>query len=346
MDGLRPSQTSRQAHHFAASLINGAHEATTFADVAFGTQGLRLGVTRQDDLGALIRGAFRPIHASASRFSLSVIRHDDLPALPQAEWARPWINSGQEVASTVAYPYRLLFDRVVGVIHALDQRDGRAAIWVRHESEVDRRSFITPFRIMLSWLANLIDAEVVHASAAMVNGHAVAFSGASGSGKSTLALALGIAGHPMIADDCLLIEDGRVHAVYTRAKVDSQSQRLLGIAEHRLVTLPDAPRAKKVLPLDGTGVSVTHSAPLAAWGLPVLGSRPGIYPLSRRRAYRMLATDSLREVIGGRARNRLRLARACAAHPAFRVMLTSSMGDNVETVRRLVEGLPLLEEVH
>ena len=57
---------------------------------------------------------------------------------------------------------------------------------------------------------------VMHASAVrMKDGRIVAFSGPSGRGKSTLALALSQAGHEVITDDCLLLEDtgGQVRAI-------------------------------------------------------------------------------------------------------------------------------------
>ncbi|NND57338.1 MAG: hypothetical protein HKN57_08795, partial [Xanthomonadales bacterium] len=53
---------------------------------------------------------------------------------------------------------------------------------------------------------------VMHASAVRLrDGRIIAFSGPSGRGKSTLALALSQAGHEVITDDCLLLEQGDGH---------------------------------------------------------------------------------------------------------------------------------------
>lgn len=59
-----------------------------------------------------------------------------------------------------------------------------------------------------------LDALVLHASAVVVDGTAVAFSGPGGSGKSTLALMLERAGHSVLCDDALLVtvENGRAAA--------------------------------------------------------------------------------------------------------------------------------------
>ena len=57
---------------------------------------------------------------------------------------------------------------------------------------------------------------VIHASAVeLSNGLAVAFTGPSGQGKSTLATAFSRAGHSLVSDDCLLLENrgGAVHVL-------------------------------------------------------------------------------------------------------------------------------------
>jgi len=46
----------------------------------------------------------------------------------------------------------------------------------------------------------------LHASAVVVGGRAVAFVGESGKGKSTLAASLATQGHPLLADDCLVLK--------------------------------------------------------------------------------------------------------------------------------------------
>lgn len=49
----------------------------------------------------------------------------------------------------------------------------------------------------------------LHGSAVMIEGGAVAFVGETGRGKSTLAASFASAGHPVITDDCLMLEHGR-----------------------------------------------------------------------------------------------------------------------------------------
>jgi hypothetical protein len=332
MDGRRRDPISQQAELLSRALLeaSGAFHGEG-RPVSFGSSGLWLRAPANPSTGPLISSAFRTNCGSPPRLSLTVISHDEIPPLPSLEWARPWIDTVREIPSTITYPHRILIDRVVGLVLVLDQSEGRAVAWLRHQQEMDLRSLFTPFRVLLSWLANLFDGEVIHASAAVIDGRALVLSGGSGSGKSTLALALGLAGHPILADDCLLVEGATVHSVFSRAKIDDHSQRMLGLPDSALVRFPDAPRAKQLLQLDGATIPVASAAPLGAWGMPRVSKHSAWYRLNARRAHMMLATDSLREVHGGTTRNRVRLATMAASAPAYRLVLSDSRHDSVAT---------------
>jgi hypothetical protein len=337
MDGLGNAQTRRRALEFGFRVLAAAESIPSIERaVSFGPSGLRLSLTRLDPVGELIDAAFLhtdPVHDSPS---LTVLRHDDLSALPDAEWARTWVEMRIEVPQHISYPYRILFDRVVGVIYVLDQISGRAAIWIRHPTEIDVRSLFTPFRIMLSWLANRVDAEVLHAAGVVVDGWGLVLSGDSGSGKSTLALSLAAANQGIVADDCLLLHDGSIHAIYSRAKVDLWTAQQLGFTEVTYHPASSSKSTKGLVALDEHPGFCTH-APLRLIGLPVTGFRTaGYVAVSQRRAYQLVAGDTLREVIGGSTRNRLRLARLARSHRAFRLMLARSLPENVAEVRELI----------
>lgn len=334
MDGPSPGRRSEQARRFAEQLIaRSSAGAQSWRAARLGPRTLNLGIRDDDPLSEFIRDAFLPGREAPGMLELSVTRAGDLDRLPPLEWAREWIDTGRIVPIEVTYPYRVFFDRQVGIVYALDQMSGRGAVWVRRDRELDLRSFITPFRLMLSWLANLFDAEVVHASAAAVDGQALLMSGASGSGKSTLAIALGMAGHGFIADDCVLLHGDAVYAVYSRAKLDGRAETLLGSHGLDLQRLAATPRSKGFFRVEDLGGAFVAEHHLGALGFPVLSTTTGHYRLPQRRAYRMLSADSLREIFGGGARNRLRLATAVRRHPAYRVLLSTSMEDNVAAIR-------------
>jgi hypothetical protein len=334
MAGPRFDRASDRGRRFAQELIDTAHAgARTWQESRIGPYGLRVGSRTDDALARLVLGAFLPGGAQPVRFSLAVARHGERLGLPPVEWAWDWIARGQPVAAEVTAPYRVFCDRTTGIAYALDTTDGRAAVWIRHERELDLRSFITPFRLMMSWFADTFGGEVVHASAAVVDGRAVAFSGASGSGKSTLAIGLGLSGHPMISDDCLLVHDGVAYAVFGRAKLDGEAERIVGARGLHLHSLPDTPRAKRFFAVTDLGAGFVGESPLHAWGFPVLGLGTGHFRMTPHRAYQELGADSLREVFGGDRSNRLRLVRLTHRYPAYRLLLGRSMAENVEVVR-------------
>lgn len=339
MAGLRHDRIRRAAHHFAETLLASANQQErSWRTVPLGSSAFELGVNASHELGRMIDGAFLPGTPQTSQLRLAVL-HQDEARLPSTLWARSFIEQRVEVPAEIADPFRIFFDAVVGVVYVLDRRDGRSVVWVRRSSEVDRRSFITPFRIMLSWLGDLIDVEVVHAAAAIVDGRGVAFSGPSGSGKSTIAIALGLDGDQVVADDCVVIDSGIIHAVYARAKVDPFAQKLLGLDDEVLSVVPDTPRAKRILDLPSMGDSFRPSAPLEMWMNPVRSRTSDWYPITARRMHRLLATDSLREVVGAGSSNHSRLARLAWRVPSCRLLLSPDVAANTAMVRRAVSSM-------
>jgi hypothetical protein len=332
MAGRRLASSSRRAHLFAEEILSRSRDTIKHQRmVRLGDRGLNLGVSRRDQLGTLIADAFIPDVGASPWAELSISRRDDIPVLPSLEWAQEWILRGQEIPQSITYPYRIFFDRIVGLLYVLDQSTRHASVWIRHDQEIDLRSFITPFRLMISWLANMDNAELVHASCAVINGQGVVFAGGPGVGKSTISLAAGIEGYRVISDDSVIIQNHVVHAVYSRAKVTEESRELLGLDARSVTHLPAHARAKGFVTLaDLAGFQ--KRAPLTALCFPVLNPRTGHYQLTPRAAYQLLATHSLPEVLGGGPRNVLRLARTAQGVPAWRALFGTNMAINLAQV--------------
>src|SRR5438876_10672180 len=108
----------------------------------------------------------------------------------------------------------------------------------------------------------------LHASAVLVGGVAVAFSGEAGAGKSTTAAALALRGAPAVCEDIAAIEENRGHFFvqpgYARVCLwPDAAEKLLGTKE----ALPNLTPTwdKKYLPLDGERASFAEGiAPLGA----------------------------------------------------------------------------------
>jgi hypothetical protein len=308
-------------------------------DVALGPRALKIGVSGNTCVAELIRGAYLPSAARARQLTLSVVESNHIPQLPPLDWARAWIAGDHQIPEDITFPYRIMFDRQVGVVYALDIEAEHGVIWIRRPSEVDMRSFITPFRIMLSWLAGLFGGEVIHGSAAVVGGAGILLSGPSGSGKSTTAIALALGGHVMVSDDCVLVHQGHVYAVYSRAKVD-RLRGLPGVTDKvRIQRLVGTAIGKDFFALEDLGESFARSARLHGLAFPKMSRSPGFFRISRERARLLLTEDSLRETKGGTQENVLRLAHLAIRYPAFRLLLAENPAEREVLLERLAAAV-------
>jgi hypothetical protein len=116
-------------------------------------------------------------------------------------------------------------------------------------------------------VVNLRGAEALHASAVLVDGGAVAFTGPTGTGKSTLAAELGRAGHPVIADDCMVVIDGgatfEVVPAYPGLRLWEDARRHLDLGEQPAEPVADY-SDKQRLVLEAPFVDPAGTYPLRA----------------------------------------------------------------------------------
>lgn len=138
---------------------------------------------------------------------------------------------------------------------------------------------------------NLPGDEVVHATAVRTPRGVCAFVGPSGLGKSTLAASFGAAGHPVLADDCLILREAAGEIVATPgypgvrlledaiAAIVDDSVATASIAEdyekRRVVMAPSGAEQDTPLPLSRIYILRRVAA----------DARPSIVPLSGREAF-------------------------------------------------------------
>lgn len=322
MAGPSPARISASGKRFARALLEQAQEADKWSfDAHFGPATLRLSMDAEDDLAHLIYGAFLPVISPHAAMNFHILRRIGLDRLPSFEWARGWIDTDQTIPEEITHPYRVLFDRQVGIIYVLNKESKAGAVWIRRQSELDLRSFITPFRTMLSWFAELVGGEIVHGAGVVVNGVGMILSGPSGSGKSTTAIALAQSGHELIADDCVLVQKGHIHAVYARTKVDRRLGLPFSSVAIKLQRLRGVANAKDFFTIEDSGLRYRQVARVQALAFPSISPMSGYVRIPSERARRLLTRDSLREIRGGNQGNLLRLSHLAIRYPAFRALL-------------------------
>lgn len=116
---------------------------------------------------------------------------------------------------------------------------------------------------------------LLHASAVMIDGRAIAFTGAPGAGKSTTAAALQARGYPIVADDTLVLDMSGERAMclpgHKRLKLWPDALALTGMAPRDLVS-PEYPKFYAT----ESGSEVVQPVPLGAVVTLAVGAVPAL----------------------------------------------------------------------
>ena len=158
-------------------------------------------------------------------------------SLRPVAWEREWISDGN-----VSHRFGRIGDLLVaewfGVGRLYASRDGST-----HQFEVDEEADPDVARRIQRFIApspgarHLRGEIALHASAVVIEGHAIAFLGASGAGKSTMAAALCVRpGTQLAADDIVYV-----------SRVDDVPRVVPTERANRLAPSSDAPRRKRAV---------------------------------------------------------------------------------------------------
>ena len=108
-------------------------------------------------------------------------------------------------------------------ISLLDCEEGEGVFWLRSEEGLPYWTQASPFRTILHWWSERLNAQLVHAAAVGTAEGGVLITGRGGVGKSTTALACLKAGFDYAGDDYVLLAGGDevvAHSLYCTAKLN------------------------------------------------------------------------------------------------------------------------------
>ena len=294
--------------------------------LAIGSHKFELNCNNKSYFGSLVFDAFIETKDSNAQGSFSIhVWDSSFPdILPDFTWAEQYIFSNQVIPSEVTAPYRVLFDRGQGMISVLNLESGQGAIWMRDHSQLDPRCFVSPFRTILSWIADTFNAEIVHASGIDIDGKGILISGPSGSGKSSLSIFAAQMGFGIISDDAVLFEKGILYPIYSRAKVEIDNKY---ISLERLDTfkLANSPSSKRILPLSEFGNHFVNKVQMHSFLFPHISNKSLIRNLTLNEASNFLIEHSLRELFGGLPSNSIRLALILKKYPKYGIELSGDI---------------------
>jgi hypothetical protein len=268
--------------------------------------------------GLDVSGAFAGFPLESVRdagFHLTVIDDRYGQELPIGAWAStahaPWGTLRPDLTA----PFRIALDRHTQTVSAFDTRSGRAVVWMRNFADLPYWAAATPFRLVLSWMADTFDAEFVHGAVIGDGRTAVLAVGPSGAGKSTSGLLQIARGFEVPADDYVILRDGMLFPVYTRAKLHDSSlpvvRDLLGpisivnegaLGQKRIIDLATLNRNA------GSGPMALRAVVQTRQGTQARGAT-----ISKGRALASLAPYSISGLLGGNILSLARMARECAA---------------------------------
>ena len=322
MVGQSERTDGRAAIRFASELFESAdRNSSPGAAIRLGPWNTDARYALHPDTLDFVSSAFLPASGSQRDFVLTVADGHELPVLPNLDWAEPWTSAHAPVPEIHTYPFRIFADVHAGILYAWDTVAHRGVIWIRRRPEIDFRVLVTPFRLMLSWMAHSKGGLLLHAGVGGIAGHGVMLSGPSGSGKSTTSISLGIYRGGLVADDCVLLDGTQAYAIYARAKVDEHALTLMGHENFSTSEVPGSRHGKRSLDLAQLGDQFLSSIPVNVVVFPSRHRPIGAFPITKSIASNRLSVDSRREVFGGGVRDRLLIAALCSRVRAYQLNL-------------------------
>lgn len=307
-------------------------------NIKLGSKSIRLKINTSSYFGELINTAFLQSDSKNFDFELQVWDSSFPEDLPETSFAENYVTSNLPIDFEISKPFKVLFDRGQGMIYVYDTERNLGSVWMRDHSQVDVRCCVAPFRVILSWMANDFDAEIIHASATEINGKGVLISGASGSGKSSLALYSGMNGGKILSDDAVLIEGNKAYSIYSRAKI-AKVNPVLDVNSLKTFELRNSTEGKSILPLMELKEHFIHETEYNAIVFPEIVHMTHIERVSSLIGYKYFIDQSLRELFGGDSNNLARHTKLLTQTPNFRMALSGNISKDYECLVKQISAI-------
>ena len=241
--------------------------------------------------------------------------------LPDFTFAEEYIVKNETIPQELSENYNILFDRGQGFIYVFNKLDNTGAIWFRDYTTMDEKCFVAPFRVLLSWIANQWDAEIVHAAAVEIDKELVLISGPSGSGKSSLSLIALQNDLRVVTDDAVLLEnDGSAYPIYTKIKINEDNP-IINKMQLSKFEKNQIEKGKLIIQLPNVD-QLFSSLKVSSLVFPILAHVAGIAKIDGKLAGQFIFDHSLRELFGGLPENRRRLEKLINTTPCYRLAIS------------------------
>ena len=306
--------------------------------IKIGPKSIRLYVAQESRIGALISDSFFPGFDDELAGNLEIWDSSNGIRLPDLFWAKDISEPTFEVFELQDTPFRIAVDRHQGFIYVFDKDNQRGSIWIKEIHELYLGSFITPFRLMISWMANTFNSEIVHASAIEIDGKGILLNGASGSGKSTVAIFAALSGHKILADDVVLIHANELYAIYSRCKL-IKNDISPNVDHLKIHPAEDFDASKQIIKLSSFNGNFIMKTKFDALVFPIIANMDVYKEINSMVALRLFAPNSLAELFGGNSQNFFKLAGYVKSHRCYRQSLSGNLGADLKILQDIAAEL-------
>lgn len=325
-----------QVRTFVNALLDEAHDysdaqSMVSFDIRLGESTVRVLVPSIDlELDIPLSSGFLPVGDEYLRepdFTITVMDNSLWERRTQPHFQWDWHFPLGIIHQQRSGEYRVAIDRHTQTVSAFSPLERQCVVWMSNYNDLPYWSAATPLRLQLSWIADSLGIEFLHAAAVDVSDRAILFAGPSGSGKSTLSLRLAQLGFPLISDDFLLATDTTVQAVYRRLKVHDWSAERV-VPSNWTVLNKQAPSQKRIV--DPGDQIVGEIVPIGAIVIPEVGGRFSLEPISAGEALSAIAPASLSGLLGGNLESLERIGRLVSNRPCYRLRVDEAILKNTE----------------
>ena len=340
--GLRKKMSSVQFQEFAQSFLDSSQiysrKFSQSFTTALGKESVKVTVNFNSLVGQLVERSLIHNNQIDSEFTLEIWQSKDQSFLPDMSWANDYLGSDRLLPFEITKPYKVAFDKSQGLLYFYDPISKHASVWVDNDSDISPASFITPFRMIFSWMAESFGGEIIHASAISRGKKGLIINGPSGSGKSTLALLCAQSGYNMLADDVVLLCDGQISAIYNYAKIDPKTSPL-DISNIDTFQVEHSFTAKKLFHLNHFNENFYNPVVASAVIFPIFAHMNHFERINSKIALKILAPNSLRELMGGSSTNFKQLSQLVQSIPSYRVAVSSNNEKNLDSINQILSEL-------
>jgi len=331
------------ATRFVDELVQAAEQffesnAAENIDFQFGRVVVRVSLPSSEiEVCAALRRTLPPTSGGNPEFVIYLIDERDGALRPNFTWNQESIHKNGTVSVHHEEGVMIVFEGSTRAINVLDQQRKVGVLLLDDVSRYLMWAITCPLRLLLNWIADNFNGELMHAAVVEKYATGIAIIGKSGLGKSTLSITASISGGwSLVSDDFVLVENSKsAFAIYNIVKLGADDLPRLDLRLDDALT--PVVYGKHVLSIIQIP-ELRHiaSTDISCVVLPVRSQRAPVLPAREQDLLRELVTHSFAGTLGGGPRSLRRMRDLVKNNPCFTMRLSPDWRENLSTLDEVV----------